>query len=98
MTVNTFIAEFFYCIIGVIFILVGLKALRDSNLKTRITTALFWFILAFTFIVGPHIPYWITGLCVNRHRSVDGVQPGSSERQRCAERRSDKNQCEQDGL
>ncbi|MFA6840879.1 MAG: DUF979 domain-containing protein [Sphaerochaetaceae bacterium] len=64
MTVNTFIAEFFYCIIGVIFILVGLKALRDSNLKTRITTALFWFILAFTFIVGPHIPYWITGLCV----------------------------------
>jgi uncharacterized membrane protein len=64
MSVNSIIAEVFYSIIGVIFILVGLKALRDTHLKTRVTTSLFWFILAFTFIVGPFIPYWITGLCV----------------------------------
>jgi uncharacterized membrane protein len=25
---------------------------------------LFWFILAFTFILGPYLPKWITGLCV----------------------------------
>lgn len=61
---NTIISEIFYCLIGVIFILVGLKALRDKDLKVRLTTALFWFILAFTFIAGPYIPYWITGLCV----------------------------------
>ena len=61
---NTALAEIFYSLIGIIFILVGIKALRDTNAKRRITTVLFWFILAFTFIVGPYIPKWITGLCV----------------------------------
>ncbi|AEC01685.1 DUF979 domain-containing protein [Parasphaerochaeta coccoides] len=61
---NNIIAEFFYCVIGVIFILVGLKALNDKTLATRITTALFWFILAFTFIAGPYLPHWVTGACV----------------------------------
>jgi uncharacterized membrane protein len=61
---NTVLAEFFYCLIGIIFILVGFKALKDKEGKRRITTVLFWFILAFTFILGPYLPKWITGLCV----------------------------------
>lgn len=64
MDTNTLIGEFFYIIIGIIFILCGVYALKDKALKTRIPTALFWFLLAFTFIVGPHIPRWITGLCI----------------------------------
>lgn len=61
---NTIIAEVFYCLIGAIFVLVGLKALRDKGMKARVTTAIFWFILAFTFILGPYLPYWITGVAV----------------------------------
>ena len=61
---ETVLSEFFFVLIGVIFILVGIKALRDSSLKVRITTSLFWFILAFTFIAGPHLPSWITGVCI----------------------------------
>lgn len=63
-TLSTVVAEVFYCCIGAIFILTGIKALRDKELKTRIPTAIFWFILAFTFIIGPYVPSWITGLCV----------------------------------
>jgi uncharacterized membrane protein len=61
---NTVLAEIFYVLIGIVFILVGLKALRDKNGKKRVTTVLFWFILAFTFILGPYLPKWIIGLCV----------------------------------
>ena len=64
MTRNVLIAEFFYCIIGLVFFLVGMKALRDTTHTKRISTALFWFILAFSFIVGPYVPHWITGICV----------------------------------
>lgn len=58
------VAEFFYIIIGIIFILVGVKALKDKELKTRIFTAAFWFVVAFTFIIGPYLPAFITGICV----------------------------------
>ena len=64
MGANTIISEAFYVIIGLIFILVGVKAVRDTSYDKRMTTALFWFILAFIFIVGSHIPRWITGACV----------------------------------
>lgn len=63
-TLSTVVSEVFYCIIGLIFIMTGMKALRDSALKERVFTAMFWFILAFAFIVGPYVPYWITGVCV----------------------------------
>lgn len=63
-TLSTAVAEFFYCIIGLIFIFTGIKALKDAELKARMFTAAFWFILAFVFIAGPYIPYWISGLCV----------------------------------
>ena len=62
--ISTIVAEIFYCIIGLIFIATGMKALKDDTCAKKGTTALFWFILAFTFIAGPYLPKWITGLCV----------------------------------
>lgn len=64
MTLSTILAEIFFCIIGLIFILTGIKALQDDQLAVRIPTAVFWFILAFTFIAGPYLPNWVTGLCI----------------------------------
>lgn len=64
MTRNVAIAEFFYCIIALIFLLVGLKSLKDKDHPKRISSAIFWFILAFTFSAGPYLPPWITGVCV----------------------------------
>ncbi len=63
-TVSTIVSEIFYCIIGLFFISNGVKALKDPDCSKKHTTALFWFILAFTFIVGAHLPRWITGACV----------------------------------
>ena len=63
-TLSKIVAEFFYCVIGFMFILNGIKALKDQGLKTRVGTAAFWFITAFTFIAGPYVPKWIVGLCV----------------------------------
>lgn len=64
MSRNVIIAEFFYCVIGLTFFLVGMKALKDKTHAKPLTTAIFWFILAFTFIVGPYVPHWVTGICV----------------------------------
>ncbi|MDR7870558.1 MAG: DUF979 domain-containing protein [Tissierellaceae bacterium] len=64
MDINTLIGEIFFSLIGLVFILCGMYALRDKTLETRIPTALFWFILAFTFILGPYMPKWITGVCI----------------------------------
>lgn len=58
------VSEIFYIMIGMIFILVGKKALRDGALNVRYLTAGFWFILAFTFIGGPYVPKYVTGVCV----------------------------------
>ena len=63
-TVSTIVSEIFYCIIGLFFISNGVKALKDPDCSKKHTTALFWFILAFTFIAGAHLPRWITGACV----------------------------------
>lgn len=61
---STILAEVFYCMIGAILLLVGISALKNKNAEKNVTTAVFWFILAATFIVGPYIPTWITGLCI----------------------------------
>lgn len=61
---NAIMSEVFYIIIGLIFILVALKALRDENMENRTITAAFWFVLAGTFIIGPYVASWITGLMV----------------------------------
>lgn len=63
-TTSTILAEVFYCIIGLIFVLVGINALKNKNAEKNATTAAFWFLLAATFIVGPYIPTWVTGLCI----------------------------------
>lgn len=79
---STIVAEIFYCIIGLLFALNGMKALKDSRLKTRISTAAFWFIVAFTFIAGSYIPKWITGACVVAMACLTAsgrVNPSSSE-------------------
>ena len=36
MTTNEIIAEVFYCLIGIIFVLVGVKALRDGGMGHRV--------------------------------------------------------------
>ena len=71
---NIIIAEVFYALIGIIFILVGLKALRDTSSKKRITTACFWFILAFAFIVGPYLERWVTGACIVAIAVLSGMR------------------------
>ena len=63
-TLSTIISEFFYCIIGILFALNGIKALKDTGLKHRLSTAVFWFIVAFCFVAGPYLPKWITGACM----------------------------------
>ena len=51
--------------IAVISVIVGIGyALKNKEVEKRTTTAIFWFILAITFIAGPYIPTWITGACI----------------------------------
>ena len=48
---STILAEVFYCIIGLIFAFTGVSALKNKEVEKRTTTAIFWFILAITFII-----------------------------------------------
>ncbi len=74
MTPAAIISEIFYVIIGIIFILVGVKALKDSNAQKKGTTVAFWFILAFTFICGNWVPKWITGLAIIAMAVLTGIK------------------------
>jgi uncharacterized membrane protein len=64
MTPAQILGEVFYCIIGLVFILVGVKALKDDGCSKKATTAAFWFLLAFTFICGPWVPKWLVGAAI----------------------------------
>ncbi|MDO4198655.1 MAG: DUF979 domain-containing protein [Erysipelotrichaceae bacterium] len=68
MSFSAKVAEVFYVVIGIIFILTGVKALNDKDCPKRVTTAVFWFIVAFTFIAGYWLKAfdlsWVIGLCV----------------------------------
>lgn len=64
MTAQEWISEALYCLIGLVFLLCGAAALRDRALSARITTAVFWFLLAFAFITGPYLPGWVAGLAI----------------------------------
>jgi uncharacterized membrane protein len=78
---STIVSEIFYCIIGLLFAANGFKALKDRELRTRIPTAAFWFLVAFTFIAGSYIPGWITGACVIAMASLTAsrrVNPSAS--------------------
>ncbi len=74
MTTAQIVSEIFYSLIGLVFALVGVKALRDPGAQKKATTALFWFVLAFTFILGNFLPKWITGLCVVIIAVLTGIQ------------------------
>lgn len=63
-TSSTIISEIIFVIIAIIFVLLGLKALKDRELAVRVPTAVFWFVLAFAFALGPYFPNWITGICI----------------------------------
>ena len=60
MTAAEILAEVFYGLVGLLFLLVGLHARRTAGPGTM----LFWLILAFTFIIGSWLPDWVTGLCI----------------------------------
>ncbi|MCI8510769.1 MAG: DUF979 domain-containing protein [Lachnospiraceae bacterium] len=62
--INTILSEIFYCLIGVIFILVGIRALKDETLASRSLTAAFWFLLAAIFMVGPYLPQAAVGASI----------------------------------
>lgn len=62
--ISTILAEVFYCIIGAIFALAGIDALKNKNAEKKETTAIFYFVLAATFMVGPYLPTWVTGACI----------------------------------
>lgn len=82
MTFSAILAEFFYIIIGLIFVGVGVKALKDRDCAKRTTTAIFWFALGFTFILGYWLPKWVTGLCVTGIAvltGINGVAPSKSD-------------------
>ena len=64
MTFAQILGEVFYCIIGIVFALVGVKALKDDGCSKKATTAAFWFLLAFTFICGPWVPKWLVGAAI----------------------------------
>ena len=63
-TTSTILAEIFYCIIGGIFALAGFDALKNKEADKATTTAIFYFVLAVTFIAGPYLPTWVTGACI----------------------------------
>lgn len=58
------ILEFFYILIGIQLLYTAYRVLRDPNKEKRIGTALFWVLLAITFIFGPYIKrnQWCTYL------------------------------------
>ena len=65
---STILAEVFYCIIGLIFAFTGVSALKNKEVEKRTTTAIFWFILAITFIAGPYINcYWFSTTSSNEY-------------------------------
>ena len=74
MNFGQILAEVFYTLIGVVFILVGVKALRDPGAQKKGTTAAFWFLLAFTFICGNWIPKWLVGLAIVAMAVLTGIK------------------------
>lgn len=54
------LSELMYVLCGIVCILTGFRGLKNE--KNKITTFLFWNILAITFIFGKYIPYEYTGI------------------------------------
>ena len=68
MNFATILQEFFSVLIGIIFALTGIKALKDEGAQKKVTTVAFWFILAFTFICGQWLVNanlaWVVGAAI----------------------------------
>ncbi|WP_409327561.1 DUF979 domain-containing protein [Staphylococcus pseudoxylosus] len=58
------ILEVFYILIGLQLLYTAFRILKSSTHKKKYGTALFWILLAATFIVGPYIPNVINGLFI----------------------------------
>lgn len=67
-------SEFFYIVIALIFLSLGVKAYKQNTGWKRITTFLFWAIMAFIFAVGPYLPAWVTGLGVIISAVITGMK------------------------
>lgn len=78
--INTILSEIFYCLIGVIFILVGIRALKAQELRERFFTAAFWFLMAAIFMIGPYLPPAVVGAAIVVLAVLTGlgkVKPGA---------------------
>lgn len=60
----TFIQEFFFIILGLQLTYTAIRIFKDSTNQKRIGSGLFWGILGILFIVGPYIPYAVSGMLV----------------------------------
>ena len=74
MNAGQILAEVFYTLIGIVFVLVGLKSLKDPGAQKKGTTAAFWILLAFTFICGNWIPKWLVGLAIVAMAVLTGIK------------------------
>mgnify|MGYP000939577191 CR=1 FL=1 len=61
--VNTLL-EIMYILCGLVCLATAYFCYVDSELKTKIGSAAFWVLLAFTFIAGPHVPPAVIGVAV----------------------------------
>lgn len=66
MTENTLnnILELFYILIGLQLLYTAYRVLKASSHQKKYGTALFWILLAATFIIGPYIPNVINGIFI----------------------------------
>ncbi|MDD7305793.1 MAG: DUF979 domain-containing protein [Peptoniphilaceae bacterium] len=58
------ILEIIYIIIGLQFFYTGLKVVKSPDASQKITTAVFWFVLAILFVFGSYLPAYINGILV----------------------------------
>ena len=61
---SAFLLESFYVLTGLLMAITALFVLKDDKHKTRIGTALFWFILGIIFIFGKYIPATYVGALI----------------------------------
>ncbi|MGY4105208.1 DUF979 domain-containing protein [Ignavigranum ruoffiae] len=63
-TLSAQVAEFFYSMIAIVFLALGIYCLKVIPSWKRYTTFLFWALLAFAFAFGNLFPAWVTGVII----------------------------------
>lgn len=58
------ILEIIYIVIGLQFFYTGYKVIKSDDPNKKMTTSIFWFLLAVLFIFGSYIPAYINGILV----------------------------------